>query len=463
METQHARSPSTSSTEIRQPPSPFLASGTESNPTSQFNLSIGQTNVNGQTIQSVPVGKPPTGPTVAPVPKSQTSSSSLLAKIFHLHDDDDHSQKKSSGSGVKPETGDLKKKDSLMDRLFHRNDRSMSATPTGSVSPDLSKGLTPPPTMDPGLTIQTAGMQSSLLVPPMQQTVTPASDALAGYSLMRESFAASPAPDSAKNPTPATPNASPAQPAGLQRNPSQTSTASTASLKRNNSETIISAKYGEMETKVIGRGATSVVRLAHKKEDASGPKGGPEKLFAVKEFRKRRKEESERDYIKKLTSEFCIGSSLHHPNVVDHLDLLQTPQGGWCEIMEYCAGGDLCTLIQNGGLTYDEANGFFAQLVNGVAYLHSLGVSHKDLKPENLMLDGRGSLKITDFGSAEVFRTVWEKEAHKSRRLAGSEPYIAPEEFTEKEFDPRAVDVWACGIMYVHGLKGTNFSTVISR
>lgn len=70
------------------------------------------------------------------------------------------------------------------------------------------------------------------------------------------------------------------------------------------------------------------------------------------------------------------------------------------------------------------------------------------------MLDGKGSLKITDFGSAEVFRSVWEKEAHKSHRLAGSEPYIAPEEFTEKEFDPRAVDVWACGIMWAHGRAG---------
>ncbi|KAJ3340608.1 serine/threonine-protein kinase HAL4/sat4 [Gonapodya sp. JEL0774] len=65
------------------------------------------------------------------------------------------------------------------------------------------------------------------------------------------------------------------------------------------------------------------------------------------------------------------------------------------------------------------------------------------------MLQPPNTLKITDFGSAEVFRTVWETEPHKSRRLAGSEPYIAPEEFTEKEFDPVKVDTWACGIIYL--------------
>jgi protein-serine/threonine kinase len=74
-----------------------------------------------------------------------------------------------------------------------------------------------------------------------------------------------------------------------------------------------------------------------------------------------------------------------HPNVVSHLELLQTTAGAWCEVLEYCSGGDLCNLIQHGGLSYDEANGFWVQLVNGVAYMHALGVAHKDLKPENLV------------------------------------------------------------------------------
>jgi protein-serine/threonine kinase len=44
---------------------------------------------------------------------------------------------------------------------------------------------------------------------------------------------------------------------------------------------------------------------------------------------------------------------------------------------------------------------------------------------------------------------AWEKEAHMTAGLCGSAPYIAPEEYVDKEFDPRAVDVWACGVIYM--------------
>ena len=64
------------------------------------------------------------------------------------------------------------------------------------------------------------------------------------------------------------------------------------------------------------------------------------------------------------------------------------------------------------------------------------------------MLDAQGTLKISDFGEAEVFRSPWETEIHLTRGIAGSGPYIAPEEYVVNEFDPRAVDVWSCGIMY---------------
>jgi len=90
----------------------------------------------------------------------------------------------------------------------------------------------------------------------------------------------------------------------------------------------------------------------------------------------------------------------------------------------------------------------FKQLMNGVAYLHSMGVAHRDIKPENLLLDGQGRLKITDFGVSDVFRMCWEKNPHLSKGLCGSEPYIAPEEFLNKEYDARRVDIWACGIVY---------------
>jgi serine/threonine protein kinase len=116
--------------------------------------------------------------------------------------------------------------------------------------------------------------------------------------------------------------------------------------------------------------------------------------------------------------------------------------------MEYCPGGDLYSVIKTGNMTPVEVNCCFKQLINGVAYLHSMGVAHRDIKPENLLLDDMGRLKITDFGVSDVFRMCWEKSAHLSKGLCGSEPYIAPEAFESKEYDAREVDIWACGIVY---------------
>ncbi|MBE7180781.1 MAG: protein kinase, partial [Terriglobus roseus] len=204
-------------------------------------------------------------------------------------------------------------------------------------------------------------------------------------------------------------------------------------------------KYGKCQ-EIVGHGAFGIVRVAHK-TDASDPKR--EQLFAVKEFRQR-PGESAKKYQKRLTSEFCLSSSMQHPNVIHTLDLLKDDKGDYCEVMEYCAGGDLYTLILSAvTLEVLEADCYFKQLMRGVEYMHEMGVAHRDLKPENLLLTQHGALKITDFGNGECFRMAWEKEAHMTAGLCGSAPYIAPEEYVDNEFDPRAVDVWACGIIYM--------------
>lgn len=204
-------------------------------------------------------------------------------------------------------------------------------------------------------------------------------------------------------------------------------------------------KYGRCQ-EVIGRGAFGVVRVSHKKLD--GP-SNEETLFAVKEF-KRKPNENEKKYNRRLTSEFCISSSLKHINIINTLDLLKDAKGDFCEVMEFCTGGDLYTLIiAQGKLEYAEADCFFKQLIKGVNYMHDMGVAHRDLKPENLLLTQNGILKITDFGNGECFKMAWETEIQYSEGICGSSPYIAPEEFTQELFDPRCVDVWACGVIYM--------------
>jgi hypothetical protein len=89
---------------------------------------------------------------------------------------------------------------------------------------------------------------------------------------------------------------------------------SDTSINRSHSDFSLYEKYGRKEG-VIGKGGHSVIKLCC-------PLGSSIK-FAVKEFRQRRKEESQKDYVKKLINEFCISSALEHENVVKTIDLIQ--------------------------------------------------------------------------------------------------------------------------------------------
>lgn len=87
-----------------------------------------------------------------------------------------------------------------------------------------------------------------------------------------------------------------------------------STLNRSNSETSLNEKYGKLED-VLGKGAFATVKLCCPLNS--------NKKFAVKEFRKKRKDESSKEYVKKLIAEFCISSSLDHENVVKTVDLIQ--------------------------------------------------------------------------------------------------------------------------------------------
>lgn len=204
-------------------------------------------------------------------------------------------------------------------------------------------------------------------------------------------------------------------------------------------------KYGRCQ-EVIGKGSYGTVRISHKRLQEED---GPEILYAVKEFKKK-PNELEKKFNRRLTSEFCISSSLKNINIIDTLDLLKDAKGDFCEVMEFCSGGDLYTLIiASGKLEYAEADCFFKQLIRGVNYMHDMGVAHRDLKPENLLLTQNGVIKITDFGNSECFKMAWEQDIQLSEGICGSSPYIAPEEFKSTQFDPRCVDIWSCGVIYM--------------
>ena len=82
---------------------------------------------------------------------------------------------------------------------------------------------------------------------------------------------------------------------------------------------------------------------------------------------------------------------------METVDLIQDENSHWCEVMEFCPGGDLYGAIKKGGMSPSEVECCFKQLLYGVGYLHSQGVAHRDLKPENIFFDTKGHVKVHFF------------------------------------------------------------------
>lgn len=161
----------------------------------------------------------------------------------------------------------------------------------------------------------------------------------------------------------------------------------------------IESKYGKFG-KVLGSGAGGSVRLMKRPSDGV--------TFAVKQFRDRHTYESEKEYAKKVTAEFCIGSTLHHGNIIETLDIVQE-RGRWYEVMEY-APYDLFNIVMTGKMSREEVACCFMQILEGVVYLHGMGLAHRDLKLDNVVVNEHGIMKIIDFGSACVFQYPFEKD-----------------------------------------------------
>jgi tRNA A-37 threonylcarbamoyl transferase component Bud32 len=174
--------------------------------------------------------------------------------------------------------------------------------------------------------------------------------------------------------------------------------------------------------KHAGKGATSTVTRCQ----SNG------KLLALKAFKKPNRGESDNDFKHRIDIEYEIAHSLHHPNVVETMELVwDEGKHNWAETMEWCGGGDLFSIIKAGHMTSVEKNCCFKQLIRGVAYMHSMGIAHRDVKPENLLLNEDGQLKITDFGVSDVVVQSG-GGCRKCHGMCGSEPYMAPEVHTHK-------------------------------
>jgi serine/threonine protein kinase len=145
--------------------------------------------------------------------------------------------------------------------------------------------------------------------------------------------------------------------------------------------------------------------------------------------------------------------TLRHDNIVRLIQVVDTPKSLYL-VMEYC-DTDMLSFLNTCPvwLTEMTAARFFAQVLEGVRFCHSLGVCHRDLKLENLLLSGT-TLKIADFGLSKFVGLGNQLESY-----AGSPQYLAPELIDESlAFDGTAADMWSCGVvMYALLFRGLPF------
>ncbi|TDG49870.1 hypothetical protein AWZ03_003646 [Drosophila navojoa] len=118
-------------------------------------------------------------------------------------------------------------------------------------------------------------------------------------------------------------------------------------------------------------------------------------------------------------------------------------------LLEACMGGEIWTMLRDHGSFDDNAAQFIIGCVlQAFEYLHARGILYRDLKPENLMLDERGYVKLVDFGFAKYIGN-----SAKTWTFCGTPEYVAPEIILNKGHD-RAVDYWALGILIHELLNG---------
>lgn len=147
-----------------------------------------------------------------------------------------------------------------------------------------------------------------------------------------------------------------------------------------------------------------------------------------------------------ILAEASILQEIQHPFIVNMLKGFMDADRIYI-LMEYVVGGELFSHLRKAGkFPNDVAKFYSAEVVLAFEYLHSKDIVYRDLKPENLLLNCDGNIKITDFGFAK-------RVVDRTFTLCGTPEYLAPEIIQSKGHD-RAVDWWALGILLYEMLIG---------
>ena len=152
---------------------------------------------------------------------------------------------------------------------------------------------------------------------------------------------------------------------------------------------------------------------------------------------------SDKNTIERFKNELRLARKIRQKNVGSMYELLEE-KGIHFITMEYVSGQDLKKLIrQTGQLTIGKAVSIAKQICDGLSEAHSLGVVHRDLKPNNIMIDQGGNARIMDFGIA---RAVKGESITGPGVMIGTPQYMSPEQVEGKDVDHRS-DIYSLGII----------------
>ncbi|XP_051657960.1 serine/threonine-protein kinase H1 isoform X2 [Manacus candei] len=201
----------------------------------------------------------------------------------------------------------------------------------------------------------------------------------------------------------------------------------------------VTAKYDIKA--LIGRGSFSrVVRVEHK---------ATKQPYAIKMIETKYREGRE-----VCESELSVLRRVRHTNIIQLIEVFETQDRVYM-VMELATGGELFDrIIAKGSFTERDATRVLQMVLDGVRYLHTLGITHRDLKPENLLYYHPGTdskIMITDFGLASARK---KGDDCLMKTTCGTPEYIAPEILVRKPYT-NSVDMWALGVISYILLSGT--------
>ena len=160
---------------------------------------------------------------------------------------------------------------------------------------------------------------------------------------------------------------------------------------------------------------------------------------------------SDDKFIRRFQREALSVSNLSHPNIVEVYDVGEE-EGNHYIVMEYIEGKTLKQLLKKReSLTLTEVIDIMTQLTDGIAHAHESYIIHRDIKPQNIMIEDDGRIKITDFGIAMALNAT---QLTQTNSVMGSVHYLPPEQASGKSASIKS-DIYSLGILMYELLTGS--------